>query len=53
MLEDYGTPRPSAGREGEATTIQCAHGDVSLYPLAEVDLEIDGIQRRVKLGSNI
>jgi predicted aspartyl protease len=34
--------------EGEAVTICCAHGDVSLYPLAEVNLEFEGIQMRVK-----
>jgi predicted aspartyl protease len=34
--------------EGEAVTICCAHGDVSLYPLAEVDLELEGIRMQVK-----
>ena len=28
--------------EGEAVAIRCAHGDTVLYPLAQVDLEIDG-----------
>ena len=28
--------------EGEAVTICCAHGDTVLYPLAEVDIEVDG-----------
>ena len=28
--------------EGEAVTIRCAHGDVVLYPLAEVGVEVDG-----------
>ena len=28
--------------EGEAVTIQCVHGDVALYPLADVELEIEG-----------
>ena len=34
--------------EGEAVTICCAHGDVSLYPIAEVDLELEGVQMQVK-----
>ena len=28
--------------EGEVVVIQCAHGDTVLYPLALVDLEING-----------
>ena len=28
--------------EGQAVAIQCAHGDVALYPLAEVELEVEG-----------
>lgn len=32
----------------ETGMIRCAHGDVSLYPLAEVDLELEGIQMKVK-----
>ena len=28
--------------EGEAVTIRCAHGDTVLYPLARVELQIDG-----------
>ena len=27
---------------GEAVAIRCAHGDTVLYPLAQVDLDIDG-----------
>ena len=34
--------------EGEAVTICCAHGDVSLYPIAEVDLELKDVQMQVK-----
>ena len=34
--------------EGQAVTIRCAHGDTVLYPLAEVDLEIDGLPIRVE-----
>ena len=34
--------------EGQAVTIQCAHGDTVLYPLTEVDLEIDGLPIRVE-----
>ncbi len=29
-------------REGDVTTIRCAHGDTVLYPLAEVELEVEG-----------
>ena len=28
--------------EGESTIIQCAHGDVIAYPLAAIELEIQG-----------
>ena len=28
--------------EGDAVTIRCAHGDTVLYPLAEIELEVDG-----------
>lgn len=34
--------------EGEAVTICCAHGDVSLYPLAEIDLKLEGVEVKVK-----
>ena len=34
--------------EGEAVTICSAHGDVSLYPIAKVDLELEGVQMQVK-----
>jgi len=34
--------------EGEAVTVWCARGDMVLYPLAEVKLELDGVQRRMK-----
>lgn len=29
--------------EGEAVMIRCAHGDMVLYPLAEIDMEVDGV----------
>ena len=29
--------------EGGAVTMCCAHGDVSLYPIVEVDLELEGV----------
>ena len=47
MLEDNGAPRlGTQGKEleGEAVTICCAHGDVSFYPIAEVNLEHKGVQ---------
>ena len=28
--------------EGEATAVRCAHGDTMLYPLARVEVEVDG-----------
>uniref|UniRef100_A0A1X7TXW8 Uncharacterized protein n=1 Tax=Amphimedon queenslandica TaxID=400682 RepID=A0A1X7TXW8_AMPQE len=31
-----------------STTV--AHGDVTKYPVAEVDIEIKGIRKRVKVG---
>ena len=34
--------------EGQAVTIRCTHGDTVLYPLVEVDLEIDGLPIRVE-----
>ena len=33
---------------GEAVTVRCARGDTTLYPLAEVDMELEGVQIRVK-----
>lgn len=33
---------------GEAVTIRCAHGDNVLYPLANVDLEVDGVPLTVE-----
>ena len=33
---------PGSMLEGEAVTIRCAHGDVVLYALAEVGVEVDG-----------
>ena len=29
--------------EGDAVTIQCAHGDTVLYPVAQVELQVDGV----------
>ena len=34
--------------EGQAVTIQCAHGDVALYPLAQVELEVGGAKFQVQ-----
>ena len=28
--------------EGEAVTIRCAHGDMVLYPLAKIGMEVNG-----------
>ena len=28
--------------QGEIVTVQCAHGDVVTYPLARVELEVEG-----------
>ena len=34
--------------DGEAVTVRCAHGDTVLYPLAKIDLELDGVNVSVK-----
>ena len=34
--------------EGDAVTIRCAHGDTVLYPLADLELEIDGLPIKVE-----
>ena len=34
--------------EGDAVTIRCAHGDTVLYPLANVELVVDGIPLQVE-----
>ena len=34
--------------QGEATTLWCAHGDTVLYPLAKVELHMDGIPLHIK-----
>ena len=39
---------PGKIREGEAVTIRCAHGDTVLYPLAEVDMELQGMKIKVE-----
>ena len=33
---------------GEATTIRCVHGDNALYPLAEVEVNVDGVAMTVR-----
>ena len=33
---------------GEAVTILCAHGDMALYPLAKVRIEVEGVGMEVK-----
>ena len=35
---------------GEAVTVLCAHGDTMLYPLAYVDMEVEGMQLRTKVA---
>ena len=34
---------PHKLKEGDAVTIRCAHGDTVLYPLADVNMEVDGL----------
>ena len=34
--------------EGEAVSVCCAHGDTVLYPLAEVEMEVDGVKIGVR-----
>ena len=34
--------------EGDVVTIRCAHGDVTLYPLAQVNMEIGGVPIKVE-----
>uniref|UniRef100_A0A1X7U5C1 CCHC-type domain-containing protein n=1 Tax=Amphimedon queenslandica TaxID=400682 RepID=A0A1X7U5C1_AMPQE len=36
--------------KGETVALQCAHRDVTKYPVAEVDIELKGIRKRVKVG---
>ena len=33
--------------EGEAVAIRCTHGDMTLYPLAEIDMELEGLKMKV------
>ena len=33
--------------EGDAVTIRCAHGDTVLYPLAKIDMAVDGMPIKV------
>ena len=30
--------------------VQCAHGDITEYPVAKVDIEIDGVSKGVEVG---
>ena len=34
--------------EGDAVTIRCAHGDITLYPLADIRMEVDGLSIQVE-----
>ena len=34
--------------EGDAVAIRCAHGDVTLYPLADIRMEVDGLSIQVE-----
>ena len=34
--------------EGEVVTVRCAHGDMVVYPLAEVEMELDGAKMMVQ-----
>lgn len=34
--------------EGDVVTIRCAHGDIVLYPLAEIDMVVDGTPIKVE-----
>ena len=34
--------------EGEAVVVWCAHGDTVLFPLAEVAMNVDGVETRVR-----
>ena len=36
--------------EGATVRLQCAHGDIAEYPVAEVDMVIEGERKRVKVG---
>ena len=33
---------------GEAVTVGCSHGDTALYPLVEVEMELEGVKLSVK-----
>ena len=47
MLTDQLVPEEKL-LEGQVVTLRCAHGDIVLYPLAEVDMEVDGVPVRVE-----
>ena len=34
----------------ETVDIQCAHGDITTYPLADVELVIDGVAQEIRVG---
>lgn len=36
--------------DGETVAVQCAHGDVIEYPVAEVEIVIEGVKKNVKVG---
>ena len=36
--------------EGRAVTVRCAHGDTVLYPLAQVELKLDGVAVQVEVA---
>ena len=49
MHSDHGARRfgpPHKFLEGVSVIIKCAHSDVVLYPLANVDMEVDGLKWR-------
>ena len=39
--------------EGKMVSIKCAHGDTVLYPLAVVDMEVEGIPVHVHVGAAV
>ena len=39
--------------EGDVVTIRCAHGDTVLYPVAQLDLEIEGRPTYVCQGCSV
>ena len=41
-------PPPEKFQEGDAVIIQCAHGDSVHYPLANVEIQMDGLEIKVE-----